>query len=299
MEQKFRDDGRVFLVLMPDIDSFTTTFSFDNTKHVITLLSNNSCMKYLDIQSIPSGNQESQFKSLIQINKTCARTLDTNPFGRHHTKKNLRTHLNAKLYYSFTYSSLTSKQYISINKHHIASDFSSMGFNKYQTLSLRYGCHSYGGLQLQHSQVEALIKSINSIQSILPKPDTVTSFHITITQFQLIAGISYPILENPNHSLNHVTSIWSKGFIRLLNIYNFKLKMKFTYCTLHLRENDSFLVNCIYSIVSSNSDLEKLNACRLYLNILLLSDIININGNSIILGILPGDKSNIPPSTFY
>ena len=75
--------------------------------------------------------------------------------------------------------------------------------------------------------------------------------------------------------------------------------MKFTYCALHLRGNDSFLMNDIYSIVSSDSDLEKLNACRLYLNILLLSDIININGNSIILGILPGDKSNIPPSTFY
>ena len=54
----------------------------------------------------------------------------------------------------------------------------------------------------------------------------------------------------------------------------------------------------IRSIVSSNSDLEKNNACRVYLNIILLSGMTNIIGNIIIPGILLGDKSNTPLATF-
>ena len=54
----------------------------------------------------------------------------------------------------------------------------------------------------------------------------------------------------------------------------------------------------IRSIVSSNSDLEINNACRVYLNIILLSGMTNIIGNIIIPGILLSDKSNTPLATF-
>ena len=53
--------------------------------------------------------------------------------------------------------------------------------------------------------------------------------------------------------------------------------MNFIYCAFLQRKNDSFFMDNIHSTVSSNSDLKKLIVCRLYLNILLLSDIININ----------------------
>ena len=134
--------------------------------------------------------------------------------------------------------------------------------------------------------------NINSVQSILSKPDTATSFYILITWFQLASGISHPILENTNNPLNYVNRIWTKDFIRLLNTYNVKLKMNFTYCALPQRENYSFKMDDIHSIVSSNSDLENLNIYRLYLNISILSDIATIIGNSIIPNILFGDKSN-------
>ena len=154
----FHDDGRVFLAPMPDIEPFIITSSFDKSHYVIKLISNNECMKYLRIKSAPSGNQDSQFHSSITTAKLGARTLDTNPFGRYHAKLYLNTHLNPKLYYPFTCSSLSNQQYIDINKTHIPSSLSSMGFNRTWPLSLRYGCHSYGGLQLKYPQVEALIK---------------------------------------------------------------------------------------------------------------------------------------------
>ena len=63
IEWKFYVDGRVILAPRPNIAPFTITSSFDDTQYVITLLSNNDCMKYLGIQYAPSGNQYSQYKS--------------------------------------------------------------------------------------------------------------------------------------------------------------------------------------------------------------------------------------------
>ena len=82
MEWKFYDDGVVFLVLMPDIKPCTIISSFDSSQHAIKLLSNNCWIKYLGIQSAPSGNQAFQYQSFNQIAKTRVRTLDTNLFGR-------------------------------------------------------------------------------------------------------------------------------------------------------------------------------------------------------------------------
>ena len=115
-------------------------------------------MKCLSIQSAPLGNPFSQYQSSIQITKTSARTLDMNPFCRYHAKLYLNIHLDPKLYYPFTYTSLSPKQYTAINKHHIPSTLSFMGFNITLSLSYRYGCHPYGGLQLKNPQVGALIK---------------------------------------------------------------------------------------------------------------------------------------------
>ena len=115
-----------------------------------------------------------------------------------------------------------------------------MKFNRTWPLSLRYGCHSYGILQLKYPQVEALIKNINTIQSILSKPDTAPVFHIVLSWFQLVAGISTPIIENPLASLNYVNSVWLKDLLRLLKKYNVQLKMKLPYSYPSQRENGSY-----------------------------------------------------------
>ena len=52
----------------------------------------------------------------------------------------------------------------------------------------------------------------------------------------------------------------------------------------------------INKTISSEIDLEKLNACRLHLKLMLLSDITNNKGNCFIKGILFGDKSHLKNS---
>ena len=93
MEWKFHDDGRVILAHMSDITPFTIVSSFDNTKYVIKLLSNNDCMKYLGIQSTPLGNQNSQYKLSINCKDRCTYSRHRY-FGRYYAELYLNTHLN-------------------------------------------------------------------------------------------------------------------------------------------------------------------------------------------------------------
>ena len=77
-----------------------------------------------------------------------------------------------KLHFPLTTSSLPEAQYIRINKALFPQALSSMGFDKTWPMTLRFGCHPYGELQLKHIEVEALIRKLRSVHDFLHKDDT-------------------------------------------------------------------------------------------------------------------------------
>ena len=62
------------------------------------------------------------------------------------------------------------------------------------------------------------------------------------------------------------------------------------------RFNDSCIMEDILNITTSNIDLKRLNACRIYLRVTLLSEMSNIKDTVVIAGSLTGDKSIITKS---
>ena len=77
-----------------------------------------------------------------------------------------------------------------------------MGFNKTWPIALRFGCHPYGGLQLKHIEVEALIQKLRSVNDLLHKDDTSKAVKLLFHWYQTAVGISHQVLENPKHSTN-------------------------------------------------------------------------------------------------
>ena len=72
--------------------------------------------------------------------------------------------------------------------------------------------------------------------------------------------------------------------------------MKLPYNYPSQRENYSYLMDEINKNISSTSDLERINACKLYLQVMFLSDITNNQGNRLINGILSSDKKYLKNS---
>ena len=47
-----------------------------------------------------------------------------------------------------------------------------------------------------------------------------------IAWYQLASGLTAPVLEYTKYCLSYIDSIWMNDFLRLLQKYNIKLKMK-------------------------------------------------------------------------
>ena len=137
----------------------------------------------------------------------------------------LSSHLNMKLYFPLTTSSLSEAQYIKNQKSHIPQELSSMGFNKTWPRALRFRCHPYGGLQLKHIEVETLIRKLRSFHDLLYKDDTSKSVKLLFHWYQYASRISHLVLENPSHSINYVNSIWANDLIRMLSKYQVQIKL--------------------------------------------------------------------------
>ena len=116
---------------------------------------------------------------------------------------------------------------------------------------------------------------------------------IMIAWYQIASGITTPVLEYTNHSLSYVNSILMNDFVRHLQQYNIKIKMKVHMTIEKQRFNDSCIMEDILNITTSNIEIKRLNTCRIYLQVIFLSEISNIKCTTVIAGSLTGDKLKI------
>ena len=296
LEWDFDEQGIPFLQ-KHTTSSINIQSSETKTKQLIPHLPNDAPFKYLGVHTSPNGCQKKQSDVTFKTAQDGARILASKPFSHFQARIYLNSHLNMKLYFPLTTSSLPEAQYTRINKAHIPQALSSMGFNKTWPIALRFGCHPYGGLQLKHIEVEALIRKLRSVHDLLHKDDTSKAVKLLFHWYQTAAGISHPVLEMPNQSTEYVNSKWTNDLIRMLAKYHVKIKLPDTNIQKLQRFNDKFIMDDILSSISSTKIRRQLNACRLFLQITFISELTNIDGTHLITGILKGDNSKMSTTT--
>ena len=89
------------------------------TKILIPHLSNDVPSKYLGVHTSPNGCKTKQSDVTFKTAQDGARDLASKPFTLFQYSLYLNRHLNMKLYFSLTTSSLPETQYIKTNKTHI------------------------------------------------------------------------------------------------------------------------------------------------------------------------------------
>jgi hypothetical protein len=115
-------------------------------------------------------------------------------------------------------------------------------------------------------------------------PDTMTGklMRITVAWAQFCAGTQFPILEDTKISLPHLESKWLASLRSFLGSIDGSIELKDTFVEPIQRENDKFLMDlAIQSKLFTPKQLKKINYCRMYLNVLLLSDIVTADGKEI------------------
>ena len=92
--------------------------------------------------------------------------------------------------------------------------------------------------------------------------------------------------------MDHINSLWLNDLIILIKKYKVELKLRNNFITQRQRHNDRHLFDDILTHTSSLLFRKKLLACRLYLQITLLSVINNIKGTTLFPNILVGTRTN-------
>ena len=109
---------------------------------------------------------------------------------------------------------------------------------------------------------------------------------------QHIYGVSYPLLASDKPFIEYGNSKWLNNFTQLLRKHNIQIKLKDFEPPIAQRENDVCIMDTITQKINSKLTLQRINACLLFLQITLLSEITSANGKFIKLNILNGQRNS-------
>ena len=129
-------------------------------------------------------------------------------------------------------------------------------------------------------------------------PKHTTLIQSIVSFYQLSAKTSKRVLEYPNERIDYVNSTWLKDLIQFMARNNIKIITK-KYMSIEIqRRNDKCILDEVLQSNLSKSKLIQVNTCRLYLQILFLSDIIEPDGKSVHYMYHSGNRPEYPRSIF-
>ena len=183
--------------------------------------------------------------------------------------------INPKLTYPLVASSMSNKQLQSIHSIIHPSVIASKEFNRNWPEGLRYGNHHYCGLELMHFRVEQRLRKIQMLHKLLFHPKHKVLMQSIIEWYHISAGITGQILSNPSMKVNYINSIWFNDLIQFMAKSHISIYTN-DFLTVNLqRNNDRSIMSEINNLNLPKQQKIQLNACRLYLQVPTLSDIVN------------------------
>ena len=112
---------------------------------------------------------------------------------------------------------------------------------------------------------------------------------MTLDRFQYTTGVGYNIMEQPEKKIPHIEGIW----LPTVRAYLASIKGSMQIAGLQIqpleRHGDQYILDvALTSKVLTECEIKFINYCRLYLQVLTISDLCNTEGTSLSKGILAG-----------
>ena len=136
------------------------------------------------------------------------------------------------------------------------------------------------------------------MHKLLNQPKHTTLIQSILSFYQLSAGTFKQVLEYPNERINYVSSTWPRDLLHFMTRNNIKIITK-KYMSIEIqRRNDKCIMDELLQSNLPKSKIIQVNVCRLYLQILYRSDIINPDGKTVNYTYHSGKRPAYPRSTF-
>jgi len=155
---------------------------------------------------------------------------------------------------------------------------SKMGYPHTFPQAAVYVSSNHGGLGFCHLRHEQGIqKCLQFIKHICMNTSTGTAYHIVLQHYQLVAGISQPVLQD-TQLLPWSFAPWLDNLQALLHLINGQILLNNPWCILPWQQHDCFIMEDALAYHLKPMQLQQIQSVRLYLWITLLSEISDHSG---------------------
>lgn len=186
--------------------------------------------------------------------------------------------------YPLTASYLISKQLTKVQMKAMSIIIPGCGYNYNTHRAIIYGPQQIGGAGFRHLNVEqGVLQVAFFLRHIREKSQLGQLFRCIISWLQLSIGVSFSVFASPQVILPHMEAKWLAPMHNFLAEQNLSIQLDHGGVPLIQQENDSYIMDFILaSNHYSPAEIRRLNYCRIYLNVVTISDLtmpdgVNIN----------------------
>jgi hypothetical protein len=247
----------------------------------------------------PNGSAQTQFRESFSKSKRFSQGVIKAPMSRHEASTAYWTMFIPSITFDLGSTLMDATQLDKIQKPMMNAILPKMGYSSKTCRHVVFGPKKYlcvGARDLAPErgvqQALILLKHVRSDQ------DLSTLLRIGLEWFQLHAGVTRPILECPDLEIPYLEVGWYRELRTFLCSINAKIHLEMGRVPQILRVNDHGLMESFLDLQKYTwHELYRLNLCRLYLNVELLSEICNLEGDNILPEVWQGRKPHESKST--
>ncbi len=247
----------------------------------------------------PSGSTTETVIQLRKISMNYSSSITGSHLSRQDALYSFLLYFQPKVGFSLPVLSLSEEDCDFIQSPAINAALPKLHINRKTSRAIIFGPQDLGGLGLPHLYPHYGVKKLNLFLGHLRLGDkTVKLIMIGLSHLQLILGISKPFYNEPICKykplapLGWLTSVWelsSKCGLTLIIDNHWLPSIQ--------RNHDFLLMEGFLREPNNKSTIIILNRCRLYLQVLTMSDITSADGRYILPGIKEGHRHNDRKST--
>jgi hypothetical protein len=157
------------------------------------------------------------------------------------------------------------------------------GYNRNMPRVVVFGPQENGGIEFRHFTVEQGAGQIDDFLKVWQTDCEAESLlHIEFSWNQLMAGISWPILQNVTAPLPHLETKWMPTLWDFLSSIDSEIELDNPCLYPIQREHDFHIMDCVLeSGKFKPREVRMLNYCRLFLGVTTISDVATADGKDV------------------
>jgi len=270
--------------------------------HVIPFRSAYSSHKTLGHYKSPAGNQTKQFQALLEKSNQIAMFLTSSFLDRREAWTYYFAIYLPSIGYPLPNCHFNWHQLEKVQRKSMNVLFAKCGYNRNTKRAILFGPAKLGGASFRHLYTEQGVGQILTFlrhwRAPLSQPGKLLRIAVAWTQYAIGTGSSF--LSDVHTVLPHMEVKWLKSVREFLCYAQGQLDLDATGVSPLQRVHDCYLMDAIIQSGRFNSkEICSLNYCRMYLQVLSLSDITMAGGTHLDRAMMDGDRSLLSNSTRY